>query len=908
MEFFGRAAELDALARLFHDAAAGQPRVVLVEGEAGLGKTALVRRFLDDVDASVLWASGDEDERDVAGGVLDQLARSAGAPGWGSMGEGRAPDPVNAGVMLLELVGSAEQSGTVVLVCDDVHWADVASLRGLAFALRRLVAERFLALLLFRPEGADRVPDGIRRLVERGTGERIVLSGLGAEAVADLARSMGAGELSPREAERLREHTGGNPLHITALLDELDRDTLRGPPGAPLPAPRSFHALVLARLHRLEPRVRALIMAASVLGLRCTLEEAARVGEVPDAVEALDDALRSGLVTATGEGATRVLSFTHPLVRAAIYHDQGPAHRAALHARAVGVVRDEGASLRHREAAAEGPDRDLAESFVSFAERLVERGDVGQAARAYTSAARLHPERARSERLFVEAAACHAFGTELVEGLALSERAKTFEDPAARAYMLSYPHAMSGRHEEAARLLTEAWDACDREADPMLAAYIAIRASTNIALYRPAADVEIWARRAVDNDTTGGAMTGNAMFTLMTGLARTGQLDSAHDLIERLRSAPGVSEIARDRWLLARGLVRLWSDDLDGAHSDLTVAAEATRRHGPLLSWMVSLNPLADAEFRLGRWDDAIAHAELATSAVADLDFHWLVPYLSAVGVFPLAARGDWEGAEEYLARAKAGLERTRADLNAAWTAQAGAHLAAARGDHERVLIELGGLLAMSGGHGWDDAAIQPWRKLEVEALVALGRVDEAQTSTERLEEIARAHPVPSCLVAAAHARGVLEAARGEHDRATAAFDAAVNASPANQPFMRATVALAYGAFLRRAGRRRDAQEHLTSAKELFEDLRASPYIDRTDRELAATGLAPQRRRSKEPTKLTPQESAVVHLARGGYTNKEIGSELVISVRTVEYHLKNAYLKLGISSRRELIRAGAEST
>jgi DNA-binding NarL/FixJ family response regulator len=196
---------------------------------------------------------------------------------------------------------------------------------------------------------------------------------------------------------------------------------------------------------------------------------------------------------------------------------------------------------------------------------------------------------------------------------------------------------------------------------------------------------------------------------------------------------------------------------------------------------------------------------------------------------------------------------------------------------------------------------------LEADALVGLGRLDEAETVVARVEFRAGERDVPSTRAAAARVRASLLAARGETAHARKAFELALGLAPANQPFHKAVIEMEFGSFLRRMGRRREAQSQLDSARNVLAALRARPYVQRIDRELSALGLAPSRRLSREPTKLTPQETVMVHLAKRGYTNREIASELVISVRTVEYHLTNAYKKLGVTSRRELIKAHAEA-
>ena len=902
--FVGRRSELDALREQFEIAREGSPRVVLIEGGAGLGKTALVRTFLSSLeDVRLLQASGDEDEANLAGAVLDQLARSAGrGPRSMTAADSAALDPVNAGVRLLDLIGSSDDGAPVVLVCDDAHWADGATLRAMTFAFRRLVAERFMAIVLFRP-GEAKLPEGLLRLAGSDVGLRLALSSLDTGEVRAVASSLGAGDLTYREADRLREHAGGNPLHVAALVAELDRDALHGPPERPLPAPRSYASLVCARLSRLSRDAQKLAVAASVLGGRANLHEVSAVAELDDPVPPLQECLDAGLLHAEGIGPEQVVGFTHPLVRAALYHDQGPAARTALHARAGRASSDRPARLRHLEAAAVGPDEALSREFVDFAESRIVRGDVGQAARAFTSAARLEPNVDVRERLLVEATACHVFATEIQEALALCDEAKDFKDRAARLYMQSYPLVTSGRFDEGVEMLDQAWDALDPDADPRLACYIAIRASTTLSLYRPVAEIEAWSMRAIEHDPSGD-LTGNAMFTLATGLAQSGRFTEGLALVDRLRARAGTSDIGRDRWLLPRGILRLWSDDVEGGVADLRVATDVTRRHGPTLSWLVALNLLTDAEFRAGRWDDAMAHAELAASAVTDLDFVWLVPYLKALAVLPLAARGELAAAEAQLAETKRALAVMPADRNVVWTAYVGAHLAMVLGDHERVLDELEPATRMHDSTEWDHPTIHPWRELEAEALVALGRLDDAEASIARLD--AHADRFASTASATSRLRGLLAVARSDADLARQSFEASLAVAPSDQPFRRALVQLSFGAFLRRTGLRREAQVHLTDARSALETLGAAPFLDRVDRELAASGLTPTKRRGRVPGKLTPQESAVVHYATNGLTNKEIASELVISVRTVEYHLKNAYLKLGVSSRRELIRTHAE--
>ncbi|HET6861219.1 MAG TPA: AAA family ATPase, partial [Streptomyces sp.] len=236
--FVGREGALAELAEALRAARAGRPQVVLVEGPAGIGKTALLRHFLAGADTSrVLYASGEEGESELAFGVLTQLLPDR---------EETWADALAAGAELLEALDD-----DVVLVVDDAQWADAPSLQALTFALRRLRVDRVLAVVVVRDVADPRIPEGLRRLCTASGSVRLPLDGLRVAELRALGRDAGAGGLSARAAARLHAHTAGNPLHAAALLQQAGPALLKAldeESDVVLPAPKSFTSLVLGRL------------------------------------------------------------------------------------------------------------------------------------------------------------------------------------------------------------------------------------------------------------------------------------------------------------------------------------------------------------------------------------------------------------------------------------------------------------------------------------------------------------------------------------------------------------------------------------------------------------------------------------------------------------------------------------
>ena len=910
--FVGRREELGILQNALENARAARPRVVLVHGSAGMGKSALLRRFLGGAGSgAVLRASGDEGETALTYGVVAQLLAGLPEPLPGTLsslraGAGPSPDPLTVGAALVEMLGVLQDDGPMILVVDDAQWADTPSLHALVFAIRRLRVDRVLAVLVARDDALDSMPSGLHRLLATEVGTEVPLGGLPLLDLRRLASCLGAGRLPTAAVQRLARHTGGNPLHVRALLAELPASGLFADD---LPAPRSFSALVQSRLASCPPEAKTLVVAASVLGLRCGLGLAARLGSVADPLVALEAAVGAGLLHTAATPTVKEISFVHPLVRAAVYHDVAPTRRAAFHTRAATLVEDEGSALRHLAAASPADDADLAADVGAYALREARRGAWAAAAAAFLSSARLSPGNIERERRFIEAVQCLLVAGEYAQAAALAEELPRFSDSPRRRCALGQLAFVAGRLDEAERLLLGAWEGADRGADPESAARIATQlASIYMKRCRGSETVE-WARRALNAATDLSVGVATPPWLLVLGLAAAGRPEEGLALVDRLPDYEGEPDARRVEWLAGRGTVRMWTDDLRGAKDDLSTVAEICRRRGPFNLGVIATYYLSETEYRLGEWDEAVVHGEVAASAAEDADQAWVLAIPHAVATFPLAARGVWERAEAHARAAAEAAAALGAAGDTTWAAVASARLALAAGDFAGAAAALVSLPDLAAGGAMEEPNIQPWRELYAEALVRLGRLEEAEQMLAPLEVLAAGRGRRSSLAGAARVRGMLEGARGRDGDAHAAFQAGlVHAAQVEMPFERALLEDAYGRFLRRAGERRQARERLGGAYEVYLRLGARPFVERVERELAACGLSPARRSPARHLELTPQELAVARLVAAGKTNREVAAELVVSAKTVGYHLGNVYTKLGVSSRTQMAARFTRST
>jgi ATP/maltotriose-dependent transcriptional regulator MalT len=917
--FVGRQPELALLRARLAAALAGQPQVVRIQGPAGIGKTALIEHFLRDPGPLpapvVVRASGEETEALLAYGVVEQLARSAGMPGAGLLSAvpGGAPapvhDPVTVGSRILELLDGLDAASGVVLVVDDVHWADLPSVQALVFALRRLVADPVLTLLAVRDDADVELPETLRRLVSGHLGSVLRLRGLDEQDLRDLAAELGVDGFEMPAAQRLRYGTQGNPLHAKALLEEFP-PTEWGPAEHPLPPPRSFRLLVADRYRGRAAGTRRLIDAAAVLGPHCPLPLAATLAEVEQPLEAVDEATRHGLLLVSEAQQPWTLAFPHPLVRAAVHDGLGPARRHALHLAAAGLVRDRAGALRHRVAAAAEPDEGLATDLTAFADAEARRQAWQSAAAHLVHASRLSPDPEEARRRVLRAVVWTVLRGDASTAASFRAEIGSFPRGPLRDAVLGSMATAANDPATAERLLAAAWQEQGTGLDPEVSATIALLTGIHHFGRLDAAATVDWCRRALTCTTPRTALHATAQTYLLHGLGYAGQVVESFGTAAAAEEQPGEPDRL---WLnprSARGVLRLVEDDLAGARDDLASVAATALQLGILNTAAFGFAYLARAEYVAGRWDDALVHAERAVAINLESDLGFLQSAVVGIAVLVPAGRGDWATAENHIAamaRQSGDGSGPRYERSELALGMARARLGEARGDPAAVVAALQPVREFRHRDAADEPGFWPWQDLYADGLLGVGRAEEADAFLVPHERLARERGRRSAIARLARVRARVEAAAGRPARAEQAFADALAATEAVElPFERGRIELAAGGFLRRAGQRRRAAELLSAAERRFTELGAAPYAERCVKEMAASGLKPAARHGRDRAELTAQELVVARLAAEGRSNREIADELVVSIKTIEYHLRNGFQKLDVTSRRQLAgRLGA---
>lgn len=893
----GRDQERAVLDQLLDECRTGRSGSLLVTGEPGIGKTALLEYAVSAAGgARVLHGTGIESEAHLPFAGLHLLLRPAiehtdALPDpqaralRGAFGLARAEpgDRMLVGLAVLSLLAEYAGGGRVLCVVDDAQWLDRASTEALLFAARRFDAEG-IALVVGARTGF--VAPGLPRLA---------LTGLDASAAAELLAEH-AGALSPADRHRVLAQAQGNPLALLELPAALGTER---PAGDVLPMTDTVRAAFLDQVRRLpEPTQRLLLVAAAEdTGDRgVVLRAAATLGCGP---ADLVPAEAAGLVGVD----SRTVRFRHPLVRSAVHQAAPVSLRLVVHtalADALDQPRDADRRAWHHAVVATGPDEAVAVELERTAARAGARSGYAAASAAYERAAQLTPAGHDLARRLVLAAesAAEEGDVDRMASLAGASAGHT-DDPgltvrAGRVRATAAFHRGSLR--TARRLLTEA---AALAGDLPLATHLLLDA-VHAAWYLGEPDLaETTGRLAALPLPPGDPLTHVAALLTWVANAASGRPEAA-SLAERLADA------RRTGFGGPHDTILVGATSLQAAGAD----TEAHRVAEELLGrcrdngWIGRTPPVLACVARssafLGRHADAQDEAGQALHLARELGHRQWIAEISGVLAYLAALTGDEHRCQAHAEDALAAPDPGVPAPGLSWAQWSLALLDLGSGQWESALARLTALHTGPVAHQLPGPRSIPDL---VEAAVRLGRPDEAAGPLARLEAWA-GHANQPWIDALVHrCRALLGEDPGAH------YAAALALHPADRPFDRARTALLHGEWLRRARRRARARTQLRDAHETFHRLGAVPWAHRARTELDATGES-VREPAGDPVLavLTPQERTIVRLAARGLSNRDIAAQLYLSPRTVGYHLYKAFPKLGVGARSELAALGLLDT
>ena len=891
----GRDTEQRRIEALLAAARDGRSGVLVLRGEAGIGKTALLEHAASTAgaDALVLRVRGVESEVEIAfaglhqllAPVLDTLERlpapQAGAL-RGALGLSAAADAERhlAGAGTLAVLGLLAETRPVLVLADDAHWLDRPSASALLFAARRLLADAVVVLVAVREEEVSAFD---------GAGlDELVLSGLEEGPARALLEARAGRPIAAATSAWLHAATAGNPLALSELAREAPR--LRpGPVADPLAVGARIERALGRRLDTLDAGARAALLALAVAD-----DDA--LGPLTDSLEGLEAAERAGLVVlAPGRAA-----FAHPLVRSVVLARAGAADRRAAHrayAAAVATV-DADRAAWHAAAGAVAPDEAIAAALAAAAERAGGRGGHAAAASAFELAASLTPapEPAAARRLLAAESAW--LGGDGPRALALLGEPADTGDIAA-AHLRGRVLARRGPIPEAIRVLRSAAEAAAAD-DPATAAEMLAEAAYATVYGNLGTEMDALAARALALAPPGSAraratacIAAGAAGVLRGDPAAERLLEEAWAIIERTPELR--DDLALAAWL---GVVPAFRRASLDEYAPLERAISRARERGSLGVLPYALFFLGAGQLGAGRWAEAAASFSEAARLGEE----------AGLVVDAAAARAGLARIEARRGNAGPAVEALEQDVAAgmpflaAWALHAQGEAALAAGDAEAALSAFEAKRDVLDAHQMHDPDLSAAPEL-AETLLRLGREDEARAAAAAALTAAATKGQPWALARAQRAAALagLEDDDG-FERALA------HHAEAGDTYETARTQLCLGERLRRDGRRAEAREPLRAALHGFEALGATPWAARAAQELRATGEIVRRRDPATLDELTPQELRIASMLAAGATTRQAAAALYVSPKTVEYHLRHVYMKLGVNSRAALAAALAQSS
>lgn len=950
--FVGREMELRRLGVVARGVRLGVPGLVVVQGMPGAGKSALIRRFVAGLDDFlVLGARGAGDGVGVPYGCVGELVSGAGgASGNGvvPVGGGSVMAPGVVGRRLLGWVGELQGASPVALVVDSAEGVDAASLQALASMMRRMGRGRVLMVLGVRwPPSWD----GPTRMAVEGVEPvvRVGLSGLAVGEVGELVRLAGGDGAGTEVVRRLHRYTGGHPSYVANLLALGWReawDVVSGE-GA---VPSRLAEVVSRQMVGLPVDSGQVLEALAVLGEAVPVAVLSRVLGYRDCTAALDAPVQAGLVEWSVEGDLPAVGFRHPVQREAVYGAMSPTRRRELH-RAAGAAVSRRGALVHKVASAQAPDPALAAELETFAGLELREGRLAPAARYlwWASGLLAAEDEDRSDRLVFGAIRLWFWAGADGEVSRRGQEVCARRPSVLRDEALGLLEFAAGRLIAARTLLRRA---CRTVAtagrDPQVAVLMAELAAV-CAVLGEGEEVERAAAAALTalgapRDTRGGAPRGatgrdprgaarahgpvapagggradtggvrtppGGGAVVPGGVAGVARAFAAYGRALREGALPGLDAFGylperpdrvRDDDLLGlalRGVLRLASGRFAEAEADLTAATTRVRPEGERILGLCSRMYLGICHFLTGYWDQAARDMERGLAMVESHGRVFDRALLFSLSAMIESARGDQNAAARSVGLAT---EASR-DLDYAGPqfhiALARAMTARARGDFRGVLAALQNVAQQAAYVERARLFAACWLPFRIEALIECGRLEQAR---QAMTALAPDTDPDNALLAVADIwlRGRLVEAGGDPKAAEEVYATAADALRPEQdmPLYRGLLEQAYGRCVAAQGRVADAQRHLQAAETTFTALGAIPFQAACRADLAALGT--REGLGELEALLTPREREVAGLVGLGHTNREIAQELLLSVKTIEYHLRSIFSKLGVRNRREL--------
>jgi DNA-binding CsgD family transcriptional regulator/tetratricopeptide (TPR) repeat protein len=909
----GRDHELTVLRSYLADARAGTSSVLVLNGDPGIGKSALLAEARQAAEGVVLSTVGVESESDIAYVNLADVFRhhysylksiperqADALASVFAIGPSKPADRFTVAAGTLNLLAAIAASGPVMVTIDDAQWLDQASLGALMFAGNRLEAEGIV--LMFAVRSGQPVAQRLNRY------RTLMLAGLEVSAARALVAGAGPQGMSEASTSRLVEESGGNPLALLTLPATMKPDdfTMWALSAEPLPISSVMEDAFRGSIRVLPNPTRRGLCLLAIMGGGTVEHFRSALARENLSFDDLDPAEDAGLITYQHGHP----EFRHPLVRAAAYRTSSSAGRRRAHLLAAEVLEQSTSATAlerrawHLVAAHTAPNEALAQTFQAAADSELAAANFTVAGRLYKRSSELTPAGNVAMRRMLQAANALRLAGAIDEvRLLLRDAMSLGDDPGLRT-AINYAHyrlqVFTGAMIDGRNGLMQTGAAAARHNPAQAAEIFGDAALANLVIgdipsASSTAEQAMQLAMVPGGDPPLGVAAINAMVKALAG-DPVGARRLIHDRAEEIDALDPLGIDFSYQIPLLLSIAYLASEEVDRARVVLGRAVEGARQRSAIGIIPFRLSSLARFEFWQGRWASALAMVHEAIR-LAD-DTGWISERPSSLAALARieAVTGHPEEARAHAMEAIEASEAMAAGTYRAFAQIALGVLELTAGDSAGAISHLEKVSAFSDEFGFSDSPLMWWSGDLLECYVSEGMEDAARGELGRLEKAAANPAMPTTAAVAARSRALLEPASFENHMTEALRLHSIS----DMPFERARTELMIGRHLRRHNQSVKARSLLTSALALFDRLGAPDWASRARSELQATGIRIPQPAASGLATLTPQELQVALAVARGHSNREVAGQLFLSTKTVEFHLRNVFLKLGVNRRTRL--------